>query len=522
MDIENKKYKTQNQLKLSKYKEKRELADYLDTLSKKVQTSIRVKNKKEAQIKNCEDIKQNWVNIQNFKKQQARLVGLGQLQHNIKFQERVNLVQRVKSARTDNWHDQMGHLIVQNQMKAQQKKKRYAKSMEILNKSLEMDLATKQIGVKNIMKDRVNLKVQNVEMIKKKYVMISDRVEKETLFDIHDISLKKQMIKERAKQQKLITKKVIDIQKKHQDVRQSIDELFKTVHHKLGKAKEFKKPNAFKEFKSKFEIFNLDEKHIMRQSGSPRHTGNKSLSNLTWNTLRTQGSDMNINEYNSKNGVLEDLEQHHHRNNLICSQELKTQLQFKIRTRKQSKTPILNSKGELSDLEVINSIRSVSYESNREDIVIQPGDKKSIKNRQRNVIFNDLSHKSRGTEYRSKQNSPHSQDLIGQLKQNLKNITLSSSASQISPTAHRMDYAKDKNVKQQKKNMIMSQSNLNGKSSLVGETMVSRKIGFSTLYKVDKDYKVPLQHGDGTLNQSQDINDSNFYIESTERNGIKK
>jgi hypothetical protein len=36
MDIENKKYKTQNQLKLSKYKEKRELADYLDTLSKKV------------------------------------------------------------------------------------------------------------------------------------------------------------------------------------------------------------------------------------------------------------------------------------------------------------------------------------------------------------------------------------------------------------------------------------------------------------------------------------------------------
>jgi hypothetical protein len=46
----------------------------------------------------------------------------------------------------------------------------------------------------------------------------------------------------------------------------------------------------------------------------------------------------------------------------------------------------------------------------------------------------------------------------------------------------------------------MSQSNLNGKSSLVGETMVSRKIGFSTLYKVDKDYKVPLQHGDGTLN----------------------
>jgi hypothetical protein len=80
------------------------------------------------------------------------------------------------------------------------------------------------------------------------------------------------------------------------------------VHHKLGKAKEFKKPNAFKEFKSKFEIFNLDEKHIMRQSGSPRHTGNKSLSNLTWNTLRTQGSDMNINEYNSKNGVLEDLE----------------------------------------------------------------------------------------------------------------------------------------------------------------------------------------------------------------------
>lgn len=278
MKFQNKKYKTQHQLKLSKFKENRELADCLDGLSKKIRSYNRAIENKEAEMNIMNNLREERLEILEYKKQHREMMHQGKKQRAKYLKYRKAQVKKFNHVRAGYKEEHKDDKVIFTHKLQRLKKEKYAEDMNRLEREKQKELKKKRKKVLSIQDKRSNLQVQKMQMIKEKFVKISQRVEAATLMDIYDISIKKDKIAECLDNEKELALKLDKASKDHTKLRNEIDTLFQTTNHRLGKHRQWRY-SPLKKYKSKFEIFNMKKEEIFSDNVSRNRSfkGSQSL-----------------------------------------------------------------------------------------------------------------------------------------------------------------------------------------------------------------------------------------------------